>query len=148
LAAPASAPSSIGEYIAASPPAVRPILREIRRTIRAAAPGAREVISYRMPAFKQRGILVYFAAFKGHVGLYPPVSGDARLEKALEPYTGPKGNLRFPLDRPIPYGLIGRIVRLRVEQDQARVAARKRKRRRAASAKPGGPRRAARARRG
>ena len=103
---------------------MRPILREIRRTIRTAAPGAEEVISYRMPAFRLHGILVYFAAFKNHIGLFPPVSGDARLEKAIEPYAGPKGNLRFHLDRPIPYALIERIVRARVKQDLARTGAR------------------------
>ncbi len=119
-----TAATNIDEYIAAAPSAVRPILREIRRTIRAAAPGAEEVISYRMPAFRQHGILVYFAAFKNHIGLFPPVSGDARLEQAIEPFAGPKGNLRFPLDRPIPYALIGRIVRLRRKQDQAAAGAR------------------------
>jgi uncharacterized protein YdhG (YjbR/CyaY superfamily) len=118
-------PTSIDEYIAASPAAVRPILREIRRTIRIAAPQAEEVISYRMPAFRQHGILVYFAAFKSHIGLFPPVSGDARLEKAVERYAGPKGNLKFPLDRPIPYALIGRIVRVRLKQNIARKAARR-----------------------
>lgn len=118
-----TAPASIDEYIAASPSKVRPTLKEIRRTIRAAAPGAEELISYRMPAFRMHGILVYFAAFRNHVGLYPPVRGDARLEKALEPYAGPKGNLKFPLDRPIPYALIRRIVRLRVRQNLSRVPA-------------------------
>ena len=121
---PASTPASIDAYIAASPVAVRPILKEIRRVIRNAAPGAHEVISYRMPAFRQDGILIYFAAFKNHIGLFPPVSGDARLEKAVEPYAGPKGNLEFPLDRPVPYALIERIVRLRLKQDRARSAAR------------------------
>jgi uncharacterized protein YdhG (YjbR/CyaY superfamily) len=115
-------PANIDEYIAAAPLPVRPVLREIRRVIRLAAPEAEEVISYRMPAFKQHGILVYFAAFKNHIGLYPPVSGDARLRKALEPYAGPKGNLKFPLDRPIPYALIRRIVTLRLKQDHARTS--------------------------
>ena len=117
------APATIDQYIAASPAAVRPILKEIRRVIRAAAPEAEELISYRMPAFRQHGILVYFAAFKSHVGLFPPVTGDAKLEKSLAPYAGPKGNLKFPLDRPIPYALIKRIVRLRVRQSLARAAA-------------------------
>lgn len=115
-----SGSGTIDEYIAKSSSAVRPILKEIRRTIRTAAPGAEEIISYRMPAFRQHGILVYFAAFKSHIGLYPPVSGDARLEKAVAPYAGPKGNLKFPLDRPIPYALIRRIVRLRLKQNLAR----------------------------
>ena len=121
-------PASVDEYIAASPAGVRPILEQMRRRIRAAAPAAEEVISYRMPAFRQGGILVYFAAFKNHIGLFPPVSGDARLEKALAPYAGPKGNLKFPLDRAIPYGLVERIVRLRVKQEHARAAARGKKR--------------------
>ena len=122
-------PDNIDEYIAAAPAAVRPILREIRRVIRAAAPEAEEVISYRMPAFKQRGILVYFAAFKSHIGLFPPVRGDAKLAKALAPYAGPKGNLKFPLDRPIPYSLIRSVVRLRVKQDSAKARAKTGKRR-------------------
>jgi len=113
---------SIDQYVAALPPEVRAILERIRDTIRKAAPKAREIISYRMPAFAMSGILVYFAAFKKHIGLFPPVSGDARLEKSLARYAGPKGNLQFPLDEPIPYALIGRIVRLRVKQDAARAA--------------------------
>ena len=119
-----TAPQSIDEYIAASPTEVRPILEKIRVTIQAAAPGAQELISYRMPAFRLHGVLVYFAAFKAHIGLYPPVSGDASLRKALSPYAGPKGNLKFPLDQPIPYALIKRIVGLRVKQDLSRKAAR------------------------
>lgn len=120
-------PKNIDEYIAVAPADVQPILRMIRSTISAAAPGAQEVISYRMPAFKLRGILLYFAAFKTHIGLYPPVAGDASLMKALSPYAGPKGNLRLPLDQPIPYALIKRIVLLRVKQNQAREAARRKK---------------------
>jgi len=123
-----TAPKSIDEYIADSPSEVRPILKKIRMTIRAAAPGAQEVISYRMPAFRLHGILVYFAAFKAHIGLYPPVSGDARLEKALSPYAGPRGNLKFPLDQPIPYPLLKRVVLLRVKQDLLRAAAGTKKR--------------------
>jgi uncharacterized protein YdhG (YjbR/CyaY superfamily) len=120
-----TAPGNVDEYIATFPPAVRAILRKVRRAVRAAAPDAREVISYRMPALKQRGILVYFAAFKAHIGLFPPIKGDAKLEKAAAPYAGPKGNLRFPLDEPIPYGLIERLTRLRAQQDRA--AAKRRK---------------------
>jgi uncharacterized protein YdhG (YjbR/CyaY superfamily) len=124
-----TAPKSIDEYIAGCPAEVQPALTRIRLTIRAAAPGATELISYRMPAFRLRGMLVYFAAFKAHIGLYPPVSGDASLEKALSPYAGPKGNLKFPLHQPIPYALIKRIVLLRVKQDRARAAASATKRR-------------------
>jgi uncharacterized protein YdhG (YjbR/CyaY superfamily) len=113
-------PKSIDEYIAACSPEVRAILEKIRFTIRNAAPGAQETISYRMPAFKLRGVLVYFAAFKRHIGFYPPVRGDAKLEKAIAAYAGEKGNLRFPLDQPIPYGLIERIVKHRRKQDSSR----------------------------
>jgi len=116
-------PTNIDEYIAASPLAVRSILKEIRRIAREAAPDAEEVISYRMPAFRLNGILIYFAAFKHHIGLFPPVSGDAKLEKALAPYAGPKGNLRFPLDQAIPYGLVRRIVKLRMKQNLSKVVA-------------------------
>ena len=122
-------PGTIDEYIAAFPPEVRPILRKVRRTIRDAAPDAREIISYRMPAFTRGGVLAYFAAFKSHIGLYPPITGDARLMKALSPYAGENGNLRFPLDQPIPYDLIGRIVKLRVRQNLAKATARRKKKR-------------------
>ncbi|MFB3854461.1 MAG: iron chaperone [Vicinamibacterales bacterium] len=86
-------PTTIDEYIAGFPREVRAILQKIRKTVASAAPGAEERISYRMPAFAQNGILLYFAAFKKHIGVYPPVYGDSRLEKALAAYRGPKGNL-------------------------------------------------------
>jgi uncharacterized protein YdhG (YjbR/CyaY superfamily) len=113
-------PPSIDEYIALFPPDIQAVLTKIRLTIRDAAPEAEEIISYRMPAFRLNGILVYFAAFKKHIGLYPPIRGDAKLEKAIAPYAGEKGNLRFPLDQPIPYHLIERIVKLRVKQNSIR----------------------------
>ena len=113
-------PKSIDEYIAAFSPEVQAVLERIRSTIRDAAPDAQETISYRIPAFTRNGTLVYFAAFKAHIGFYPPVRGDARLEKAIAPYAGEKGNLRFPLDRPIPYRLIERIVKHRVKQTSAK----------------------------
>ena len=122
-------PGTIDDYIAGYPRPVQTVLRKIRATVAAAAPQARELISYRMPAFAQKGILLYFAAFTNHIGVYPPVAGDARLEKALSPYRGPKGNLQFPLDRPVPYGLIKRITSLRVKQNVARAAAERQKRR-------------------
>ena len=119
---PAAAPTTVDEYIAAFPPEVRRILQRVRRVARAAAPEAREVISYRMPALKQNGVLVYFAAFKNHIGLYPPISGDADIAKAVAWYAGEKGNLRFPFDEPIPYDLIARITALRLKQDLAKAA--------------------------
>ena len=111
-------PRDIDEYVSGFAPEVRLILERIRSTIRRAAPGAQETISYQIPAFRQNGILVYFAAFKKHIGFYPPVRGDAALEKAVGRYAGEKGNLRFPLDEPIPYALIARIVKLRARQDR------------------------------
>lgn len=125
-----SLPTNIAEYIAQFSPEVQIILREIRATIKAAAPDAEEIISYRMPAFRFHGILVYFAAFKQHIGLFPPVSGDKAIEKAIAPYAGEKGNLRFPLDRPIPLNLIRRIVKLRVKQNLAKAEAKRKPKRR------------------
>ena len=107
---------------------MRPILRKLRSTVAAAAPEASELISYRMPAFSQGGILIYFAAFKGHVGVFPPVSGDPKLERALARYMGPKGNLKFPLDEPLPLHLIRRIVALRLRQSASKAAARRQRR--------------------
>jgi uncharacterized protein YdhG (YjbR/CyaY superfamily) len=118
---------TIDEYVAAFSPEVRAILGKIRQTIGTAAPDAEEAISYRMPTFKQDGVLVHFAAFKNHIGLYPPIRGDAGLEKAISPYAGEKGNLRFPLDQPIPYDLIERIVKLRVKQNLAKAVSKRKK---------------------
>jgi uncharacterized protein YdhG (YjbR/CyaY superfamily) len=125
MATASATPNNIDEYIAAFTPDVQTILERIRRTIHNAAPDAQETISYRIPAFTQQGILVYFAAFKNHIGLYPPVSGDAKLEKAISPYAGEKGNLRFLLSQPIPYDLIERIVELRLKQNMAKAAAKR-----------------------
>ena len=113
----AAAPQTIDDYIAAFPPRVRTMLRKIRATVRKAAPQARETISYRMPAFHHPdlGMLIYFAAFKNHIGIYPPIRGDRKLLKALAPYQGEKGNLKFPIDRPIPWELIARIVKSRLK---------------------------------
>ena|ERR1700759_826213 len=120
---------NIDEYIAASAPEVRPVLKQLRATVKRAAPKqAEEVISYRIPAFRLHGILLYFAAFKNHIGLYPPVKGDAKLEAAIKKYAGPKGNLKFPLDEPIPYALIGRIVKFRAKQNLAKHDLKKNKR--------------------
>jgi uncharacterized protein YdhG (YjbR/CyaY superfamily) len=120
--------SDIDGYIAQFEPDVRDVLERIRQTIRATAPEASECISYKMPAFKQHGILVYFAAWREHIGLYPPISGDPALERAVAPYAGPKGNLLFPLDKPIPYKLIERIIKLRVKQNVAKASAKQNKR--------------------
>jgi uncharacterized protein YdhG (YjbR/CyaY superfamily) len=113
-------PESIDQYIAVRPPQARAILRKLRSTIQRAAPEAEEIISYRIPAFRLHGILIYFAAFKNHIGVFPPIRGDAKLEAAVAKYAGPKGNLKFPLDAPIPYALIVRVVKFRVKQNLAK----------------------------
>jgi uncharacterized protein YdhG (YjbR/CyaY superfamily) len=95
-------PKDIDSYISKFPADVQVILEKVRETIRPAAPGATETISYQMPAFKQHGILVYFAAWAKHIGIYPPISGDKALETAIARYAGPKGNPQFPLNEPIP----------------------------------------------
>jgi uncharacterized protein YdhG (YjbR/CyaY superfamily) len=127
MAARRGEPRDIDQYIGTCAPEVRAILEKLRTTIRRAAPRAREMISYRIPAFALHGILIYFAAFKRHIGIYPPIKGNARLEAAVAKYAGPKGNLRFPLDRPIPYALVARIVKFRAEQSKTKARAKKRK---------------------
>jgi uncharacterized protein YdhG (YjbR/CyaY superfamily) len=121
-------PTDIDGYISQFPADVQAVLRDVREAIRRAAPEAVETISYQMPAFRKHGILVYFAAWKKHIGLYPPISGDNAVEKAVARYAGPKGNLQFPLDEPMPVALIERIVKLRVKQDAAKAAAKRKKR--------------------
>jgi uncharacterized protein YdhG (YjbR/CyaY superfamily) len=122
MTTPSDKPVTVDEYIAGFAPEVRAILEKVRATVTAAAPEAKEVISYRMPALKQKGILVFYAAFKGHIGFYPPIAGDAALEQEAAVYAGEKGNLRFPYDRPIPYKLIGKLTKLRAAQDKAKAA--------------------------
>lgn len=116
-------PQSIDEYIASAPVEVRRVLEEVRATIRNAAPEAEEGISYRMPAYFQAGALVYFAAFKKHIGLYPPVK-EASLLLELQRYAGPKGNLQFPLNEPMPLVLISKVVKARIKENLARKVAR------------------------
>jgi len=122
-------PKDANSYIASFPKDHEALLKKVQRTIRAAAPNATEVISYNMPAYRQNGMLVYFAGFKHHIGLYPPVRGNAALEKAAAKYAGPKGNLQFRYDEPLPLSLITRIVRHNVKQDLARAAGKKKPKR-------------------
>ena len=122
-------PKDIDSYISKFPADVQAILEKVRETIRHAAPEAKETISYMMPAFKQHGILVYFAAWEKHIGMYPPISGNKTLEKTLARYAGTKGNLQFPLDEPMPFDLIERIMKLRVKQDAAKASAKRKTRR-------------------
>ncbi len=110
-------PQSIDEYIAGFPPDVQKILEKVRATIRNAAPDAQEKISYKMPTFTLNGNLVYFAAFKNHIGFYPIPTGIKKFEKELSVYEQGKGSVQFPLDKPIPYDLITKIVKFRVKEN-------------------------------
>lgn len=107
--------ASVDEYIDAADPKVREILRTIRKAVSAAVPDAAECISYQMPALRQRKVFFYFAAFKKHVGVYPPVQ-DQTLAVELARYRGPKGNLQFPLNEPVPYALISRVAQSLAKQ--------------------------------
>ncbi|MBI5179019.1 MAG: DUF1801 domain-containing protein [Nitrospinae bacterium] len=112
--------ANVGEYIQCQPAEVRPLLEKMKRTIKKCAPKAEETISYGIPAFKLNGALVYFAAFKRHIGFYPTSSGVAAFKKELSPYKHAKGSIQFPLDRPLPVALIGKITRFRVKENQGR----------------------------
>jgi uncharacterized protein YdhG (YjbR/CyaY superfamily) len=115
--------STIDEYISTFAPKVRAVLKEIRKTIKAAAPLATEKISYRMPTFFQNGNLVHFAAFARHIGLYPAPSGISAFEEELRPYRSGKGSIQFPLDEAVPLDLISRIVKYRVAENDAKAKA-------------------------
>jgi uncharacterized protein YdhG (YjbR/CyaY superfamily) len=110
-------PNSIDEYIALFPEEIQIKLQEMRATIKAAAPGAHEKISYQMPAFAQQGILVYFAAWKDHIGFYPTSSGMQAFKQELLDYESSKGSVKFPLDRPLPLDLISKIVKFRLAEN-------------------------------
>ena len=120
-------PANIDDYIAGFAPEIRSILEKIRATIKKAAPDAVETISYQIPTFTLGGNLVHFAAFKHHIGLYPPVRSDEKLRDDVAAYANEKGNLRFPLDERIPYALIGRIVKARVRENLEKAEDRQKK---------------------
>ncbi|MEQ1754240.1 MAG: DUF1801 domain-containing protein [Micropepsaceae bacterium] len=113
--------TAIDAYVSVCEARVQQRLLRLRDVIREAAPDAEEIISYRMPAFRQGRILVYFAAFKNHIGVFPPVREDAALVRAFSKYMGPKGNLQFPHDKPVPFALIGKLVRFRVKNATAKL---------------------------
>jgi uncharacterized protein YdhG (YjbR/CyaY superfamily) len=108
---------TIDEYVKTFPPEVRRTLETMRQTIHEAAPAAVEAISYQIPAFRLNGALVYFAAFKDHIGFYPTPSGIEEFRKELSQYKTSKGTVQFPLDKPLPVGLIKRVVRYRAQEN-------------------------------
>jgi uncharacterized protein YdhG (YjbR/CyaY superfamily) len=122
-----TAPKTIDEYIAGFPDDVQAILQKIRITVRKAAPQAQETIKYRMPTFTLEGNLVHFAAFKNHIGFYPIPTGIEAFKQDLSVYKQGKGSVQFPLDQPIPYDLIGRIVAFRVKENLEKAAAKGKK---------------------
>jgi uncharacterized protein YdhG (YjbR/CyaY superfamily) len=117
----------IDKYIANFPNDVQEILEKIRATIREAAPDAEETISYQMPTFRLNGNLVHFAAYKKHIGFYPTPSGIEKFKQELSAYPSAKGSVQFPLDRPIPYELIGKITAFRARENLARSEAKGKK---------------------
>lgn len=121
------APTTIDEYIAGFPSEVREILEKVRMTIRKAAPEAKETIKYQMPTFTLNGNLVYFAGFQKHIGFYPVPTGIEKFKKELSAYKQGRGSVQFPLDKPIPYDLIRRIVEFRVKENLQQAAAKRKK---------------------
>lgn len=112
---------TVASYIAGFPLKVQTLLKKVRSVVRKAAPKAEEGISYRIPSYKQGGIVAYFAGFKNHIGFFPPTR-DPKLKKLAAKFAGPKGNLKFPFDAPIPYGLITKLVKAQVKANQAKLA--------------------------
>jgi uncharacterized protein YdhG (YjbR/CyaY superfamily) len=107
--------TSMDEYIATFPDDMQKILKELRSTIRSAAPDAEERISYGMPTFRLNGkYLIYFAGWKNHVSIYPVPSGSDEFNTNIAPYIAGKGTLKFPLDKPVPYKLITQMVKLQI----------------------------------
>jgi uncharacterized protein YdhG (YjbR/CyaY superfamily) len=109
--------NTIDEYIAAFPKEIQDILQKLRQTIKDSAPQAQEAISYQIPTFKLNGNLVHFAAFKDHIGFFPTSSGVAAFKKELSAYKTSKGTIRFPLDKPVPFDLVRKIVKYRVNEN-------------------------------
>jgi uncharacterized protein YdhG (YjbR/CyaY superfamily) len=117
------APKDIDDYIARFPPEVQVLLEKIRLTIRKAAPKAEETISYMIPTFKLHGNLVHFAAYKNHIGFYPGAAGIEAFKEELAGYEISKGTVRFPVDEPLPFALIGKITKFRAVQNLDKAAA-------------------------
>lgn len=115
-----TAPTSIDEYIANFPEHIQAILQKIKKIVHETAPEAQEKISYQMPTFTLHGNLVHFAAFKNHIGFYPTPSGTEKFKKEIASYKTAKGSIQFPLDQPIPYELITKIVQFRVKENLAK----------------------------
>ncbi|WNS76060.1 DUF1801 domain-containing protein [Bacillus sp. DTU_2020_1000418_1_SI_GHA_SEK_038] len=113
-------PKSIDEYILQFPQEIQEILKTLRKVIKESAPNAEEKISYAMPTFVLNGNLVHFAAYKNHIGFYPTPSGINTFKQELSGYKTSKGAVQFPIGKPIPYGLISKIVKFRVDENKSK----------------------------
>jgi uncharacterized protein YdhG (YjbR/CyaY superfamily) len=118
-------PKTIDEYIAGFPRDVQKILQKIRMTIQKAAPDAEEAIKYQIPTFTLKGNLVHFAAYQTHIGFYPSPTGIEKFKNEVAVYGSGKGTLKFPLDKPIPFELISKIVKFRVKEREEAKAKKK-----------------------
>lgn len=116
---------TVDEYISTFPASTKKLLERVRKTIKQAAPAAEEVISYNMPAFKQNGMLVYYAGYNAHIGFYPTASGIAAFQKEIAKYKNSKGAIQFPLDEPMPLELITKIVKFRMKENLQKAEAKK-----------------------
>lgn len=116
------AAASVDEYISTADPNAKKALRDIRKTIKATAPKAEEVISYQIPGYKFHGMLVFFAAWKNHISLYPAPWGAESLKKEMSAYEGSKGTIKFPLDKPMPLLLIKKIVKYRMKENEMKAS--------------------------
>ena len=118
---------TVDEYLSSQPANTKSLLKELRKTIKKAAPEAEEVISYNMPAFKLNGVLVWYAAYREHIGFYPKPSALVAFVKELSPYEGSKGTVRFSIDQPLPLGLVSKIVKFRVKENLQKAKAKMKK---------------------
>ena len=117
--------ASVDDYIAMADPHAKKALRDIRKAIKGAAPRAEEVISYQIPGYKFHGMLVFFAAWKNHISLYPAPWGADSLKKEMAAYDGSKGTIKFPLDKPMPLTLIKKMVKYRVKENEMKASLKK-----------------------
>ena len=111
---------TVDEYFSTLPQHAKAMLQELRKTIKKAAPQAEELISYNMPAFKLRGMLVWYAAYKEHIGFYPRPSAIEAFKKEVSVYKGAKGTIQFPIDKPLPLNLVIKIVKYRLKENLER----------------------------
>ncbi|MGI0149868.1 MAG: iron chaperone [Thermoplasmata archaeon] len=123
-----SRPQTVDEYLASVPPKPRAVLQRLRKTIRAAAPHASEVISYGIPGYKQNGMLVYFAAFENHCSFFGIPAMTRALKAELKGYDTSKGTIRFTVDKPLPAALVRRLVKARIAENEARRAGKAKRR--------------------